>query len=77
MPKRPPGLGAASPPENHHFVPQPEEALAGVPAEPAWQLTFRALRHRNYRIFMSGQAVSLIGTWMQNLAQSWLVYRLT
>jgi MFS family permease len=77
MPKRPPGLGAASPPENHHFVPQPEEALAGVPAEPAWRLTFRALRHRNYRIFMSGQAVSLIGTWMQNLAQSWLVYRLT
>lgn len=39
--------------------------------------TFRALRHRNYRLFMSGQIVSLIGTWMQNVAQSWLVYRLS
>jgi len=37
----------------------------------------RALRHRNYRLFMSGQAVSLIGTWMQTVAESWLVYRLT
>ncbi len=39
--------------------------------------TFRALRHRNFRLFISGQIVSLIGTWMQNVAQSWLVYRLT
>jgi len=38
---------------------------------------FRALAHRNYRLFFSGQLVSLIGTWMQNVAQSWLVYRLT
>ena len=38
---------------------------------------FRALRHRNYRVFISGQAVSLIGTWMQSVAQAWLVYRLT
>lgn len=38
---------------------------------------FRALRHRNYRLFISGQLVSLIGTWMQSIAQSWLVYRLT
>ena len=37
----------------------------------------RALRHRNYQLFFSGQFISLIGTWMQNLAQSWLVYRLT
>lgn len=37
----------------------------------------RALRHRNYRLFMAGQLVSLIGTWMQAVAQSWLVYRLT
>jgi MFS family permease len=50
---------------------------AGEPPPAPWRLTFRALRHRNYRIFLSGQAVSLIGTWMQNLAQSWLVYRLT
>jgi MFS family permease len=39
--------------------------------------SFRALRHRNYRYFIGGQIVSLIGTWMQTVAQSWLVYRLT
>jgi MFS family permease len=38
---------------------------------------FRALRHRNYRLFISGQLISLIGTWMQSVAESWLVYRLT
>ena len=38
---------------------------------------FRALGHRNYRLFFIGQGLSLIGTWMQNLALSWLVYRLT
>jgi MFS family permease len=37
----------------------------------------RALRYRNFRLFSSGQLVSLIGTWMQIVAQSWLVYRLT
>jgi MFS family permease len=37
----------------------------------------RALRHRNYRLFASGQLISLIGTWMQSVAESWLVYRLT
>jgi MFS family permease len=37
----------------------------------------RAFRHRNYRLFFGGQLVSLIGTWMQSVAQSWLVYRLT
>ena len=45
-------------------------ASSGAPA-------FRALRHRNFRLFLGGQGVSLIGTWMQNVAQSWLVYRLT
>ncbi|MFZ0964982.1 MAG: MFS transporter [Terriglobia bacterium] len=38
---------------------------------------FRALRHRNYRLFFCGQIISLIGTWMQSIAQAWLVYRLT
>jgi MFS family permease len=37
----------------------------------------RALRSRNYRLFFGGQSISLIGTWMQQLAMSWLVYRLT
>ncbi len=38
---------------------------------------FRALRHRNFQLFFGGQLISLIGTWMQTLAQSWLVYRMT
>src|SRR6516165_10146755 len=37
----------------------------------------RAFAHRDYRLFLAGQLVSLIGTWMQTVAQSWLVYRLT
>ncbi len=37
----------------------------------------RSLRHRNFRLFFFGQLVSLIGTWMQTVAQSWLIYRLT
>lgn len=39
--------------------------------------TFRALKHKNFRYFFAGQFVSLTGTWMQSVAQSWLVYRLT
>src|SRR5437879_4297235 len=42
-----------------------------------WRHTFRALRHRNYRLFFWGQLVSLIGTWMQQTAMSWYVYQLT
>jgi MFS family permease len=38
---------------------------------------WRALRHRNFRLYFSGQTISLIGTWMTRLATSWLVYRLT
>jgi MFS family permease len=37
----------------------------------------RAFQHRNYRLYFSGQIVSLVGTWMQRVALSWLVYRLT
>src|ERR1700692_1615544 len=39
--------------------------------------TLGALRPRNFQLFFSGQLISLIGTWMQNIAQDWLVYRLT
>jgi MFS family permease len=38
---------------------------------------FRALRHRNYALFFSGQMVSMVGTWMTSIAMSWLVYKLT
>jgi MFS family permease len=40
-------------------------------------VTLRALRHRNFQLFFSGQFISLIGTWMDNIAEAWLVYRLT
>ena len=53
---------------------------ADRPAKPAKidvTATLRALRHRNFQLFFTGQLISLIGTWMQSVAQAWLVYRLT
>ena len=41
------------------------------------RIALRALRHRNLRLFFVGQGISLVGTWMQQVAMSWLVYRLT
>ena len=49
----------------------PRQRNAGI--SHAW----RALRHKNFRLFFGGQSISLIGTWMTRLATSWLVYRLT
>jgi hypothetical protein len=43
----------------------------------AGRVTFAALAVPNYRVYMAGQSVSLIGTWMQMAAQSWLVLSLT
>ncbi len=40
-------------------------------------LAWRALRHRNFRLFFGGQSISLIGTWMTRIATAWLVYELT
>ncbi len=50
-----------------------------IPASPLASVshTWRALRHRNFRLFFFGQSTSLIGTWMTRLATAWLVYRLT
>jgi MFS family permease len=42
-----------------------------------WSIRFRAMKHRNFQLFIIGQLISLVGTWMQNTAQQWLVYRLT
>src|SRR5580698_7235933 len=55
------------------------DSSQSIPAkQPHWtKATFRALRHRNFQLFFGGQFISLIGTWMQTIAQSWLVYRLT
>ncbi len=56
-------------------MPQPGTAL------PPYRLTalsaFGALRHRNFRLFFVGQLISLVGTWMQSVAQAWLVLTLT
>lgn len=42
-----------------------------------WSASLRALAHRNFQLFFSGQLISLVGTWMQSVAQSWLVYQMT
>jgi MFS family permease len=44
---------------------------------PRLPAALRALKHRNFQLFFAGQFISLTGTWMQSVAQSWLVYRLT
>jgi MFS family permease len=54
--------------------PLPEADIASVAG--GWRVGFRALRHRNFRLFMGGQLVSLVGTFMQTVAQSWLVWKL-
>ncbi len=45
--------------------------------KPEFRTIFRALKSRNYRLYFTGQGVSLIGSWMQSVAMGWLVYRLT
>jgi MFS family permease len=56
-----------------------DEAEAGLEEEPRAGVSYawRALRHRNFRLFFGGQTISLIGTWMTRVATGWLVYRLT
>jgi MFS family permease len=48
-----------------------------VPRKGRISTTVRALKHRNFQLFFTGQLISLVGTWMQSVAQSWLVYRKT
>jgi len=55
----------------------PDNDSASQPGRLNCATTFRALRHRNFQLFFGGQLISLIGTWMQSVAQSWLVYRIT
>jgi MFS family permease len=54
-----------------------DEVTTAKAAPSRWATTLRALRHRNFQLFFSGQLISLIGTWMQSVAQAWLVYRLS
>ncbi len=57
-----------------------DEQSTDASVESIWDgklAAFRALRHRNFRLFFVGQLISLIGTWMQSVAQAWLVLKLT
>ena len=47
------------------------------PQRNEWPAALRALRHRNFRLFFCGQLISLVGTWMDPVAESWLIYHLT
>lgn len=63
----------------HHMRAKTSLAREGLAQPEAnWRATtFRSLRHRNFRLFWYGQLISLVGTWMQAVAQQWLVYQLT
>jgi len=61
-------------PESDKKKNSPPACLKKHPRIPAM---LRALRHRNFQLFFGGQLISLIGTWMDNVAEAWLVYRLT
>src|ERR1035437_8422057 len=74
MPPEPENAAASITTVPEEITGQPRRMVAG--ALP-WRQTFAALKHRNFRLFFFGQLISLTGTWMQNTAQSWLVYDLT
>ncbi|MGE5190480.1 MAG: MFS transporter [Gemmatimonadota bacterium] len=65
----------APPPNPAAPSPQPSFTPPGLSYPLA--STFRALRHRNFRLWFFGQLTSLVGTWMQSIAQNWLVYQIT
>jgi MFS family permease len=63
----------ATPPDE----PPSEQEIQDIATPQGRQGLLSVFRHRNYRLFFAGQLVSLMGTWMQNVAQAWLVYSLT
>lgn len=71
MSDSPPNLASPASP------PLASENANGRTAASRLPVVLRALKHRNFQLFFSGQLISLIGTWMQTVAQSWLVYRIT
>src|SRR5690349_2825892 len=54
----------------------PQAQAQPLPLRAKVSLGFRALRHRNYRLFFFGQLISLVGTWMQSVGQAWLMLQL-
>src|SRR6476646_6836811 len=69
---RPPATGISKVPDDQTGRPR-QVATGGI----SFRKTFSALKHRNFRLFFSGQLISLTGTWMTTTAQGWLVYQLT
>src|ERR1700693_5356036 len=58
-------------------VPSATPPTPGAAVQARAALSFRALTHRNFRLFFGGQIISLVGTWMQTVAQAWLIYRIS
>lgn len=58
-------------------MPDDPSSTASSGLNSRWPESLRALRHRNYQLFFAGQLISLIGTWMDQVAEAWLVYRVT
>src|SRR3979490_772834 len=69
---RPPASGTSNVPEDMTGRPR-RVATGGI----SFRKTFSAFRHRNFRLYFSGQLISFTGTWMTTTAQGWLVYKLT
>ncbi len=64
-------------PKNHPYCSTTETQSLSERIRVSIKHTLRALQYRNYKLYFFGQGVSLIGSWMQSTALSWLVYRLT
>ncbi|MBN1981508.1 MAG: MFS transporter [Chitinivibrionales bacterium] len=63
---------------NHNsFIESIDLLVKSKTSEHSLSAIVRAFKYRNYRLFFGGQSISLIGTWMQQIAMGWLVYRLT
>src|SRR6476661_4769285 len=69
---RPPATGISKVPDDQTGRPR-QVATGGI----SFRKTFSALKHRNFRLFFTGQLISFTGTWMTTTAQGWLVYQLT
>ena len=52
-------------------------ARTGEHENKGWRSMLRAFRHRNFRLYFGGQSISLIGTWVQQIALAWTIYQLT
>ena len=59
------------------LTPAASEIESAYPRARRVPKTFRSLQHRNFQLYFAGQLISVAGTWMQTVAQAWLVYQLS